>query len=42
VVLDHRSKETVEFVVGDQQVLELVKADDCESAIGFMEAQRHV
>ena len=42
VVLDHRAKETVERVVGDEQVLKLIQTHDRHPAVGLMEAQRYV
>jgi hypothetical protein len=42
VVLDHGPKQPIELVVGDEQVLELVEANDRESAVDLVEAPRHV
>ncbi len=42
MVLDHRTEETVEGVVGDEQVLKLIQTHDRHAAVGRVEAQRDV
>src|SRR5215218_218021 len=42
VMLDHRTKEAVESIVGHQQVLELIEADDGEFTICFEQDTRDI
>ena len=42
VMLDHGADEPVERIVRDQEILELVKADNGQPAVRFVQPQRHV
>jgi hypothetical protein len=42
MVLDHRAEETVERVVRDQKILELVEANDRQATVAFVKRSRHV
>ena len=41
-MLDHRAKQTVERVIGDEQVLKLIQAHDRQSTVGRVQAQGDV
>jgi hypothetical protein len=42
VMLDHRPQQTVESVIRNEQILELVEADDREPTIGLGESERDI